>query len=461
MNRRSRSLPANRPTSEAAEALREIIQSNVPASLGGYLRGLARASVLAGTVVAGAITAAGCAASHFPPDSELQAPTCVDSTWQAAHDLSPARAHDSLEVLTFEGFSPAVWTLDVDGTPCASASDATCETTRAELLANTYSRYLLTTDGDLAQAHTTEAELLALLGGIDTPNEALLRVWQAGYDVQCDDVSRSGVREVAGGYEVVATSSRGGCGEPLVITRHLLFVGSEGTLTIVEEEEIERIDDPGCAGRRPEGLVPARGGVSSDAVGRWLASIARLEGAAVEAFEGLASELRMHGAPASLVDGARAAASDEVRHFAQTSVLACRFGAEPLVAEITPHAPRSLFAIALENAVEGCVRETYGALVGHHQALAASDPEVARAFAEIAEDETRHAELSWRIAAWIEPRLSDAERRELELARSGAIGELRAEMAIAPDPELVRVVGLPSARIASALLDHVAETLWA
>ncbi|NIS36796.1 MAG: ferritin-like domain-containing protein, partial [Actinobacteria bacterium] len=38
---------------------------------------------------------------------------------------------------------------------------------------------------------------------------------------------------------------------------------------------------------------------------------------------------------------------------------------------------RTAYEIALENAVEGCVRETFGALVGAHQALRASDPSIA------------------------------------------------------------------------------------
>jgi len=68
---------------------------------------------------------------------------------------------------------------------------------------------------------------------------------------------------------------------------------------------------------------------------------------------------------------------------------------------------RSLYEIA----VEGCVRETFGALEATFQAKNANDPQIRRVMRRIAEDETRHAALAWRVAAWIEPRLSDRQRR--------------------------------------------------
>jgi len=49
---------------------------------------------------------------------------------------------------------------------------------------------------------------------------------------------------------------------------------------------------------------------------------------------------------------------------------------------------------------EGCVGETLGALIVQEQHRAAVDPVVKRALSEIADDEARHAELSWRIVRW-------------------------------------------------------------
>jgi hypothetical protein len=49
---------------------------------------------------------------------------------------------------------------------------------------------------------------------------------------------------------------------------------------------------------------------------------------------------------------------------------------------------------------EGCVGESMAALEAHAAADLASDPSVKRILAEIAADETRHAELAFRFVAW-------------------------------------------------------------
>jgi len=454
MTRRRRPAPERR--TPALEQLREIVRGNVPAHLGSYLRNLAKASVLVGGVAA-----AGCSSS-FPGGDELTAPTCAGSEWAPLAATNLTVEPDYVGAWSNVGFVPMGSPFDERGTRCATASDPeACEAAIQTLSMETFGRYLMTTDADEVAAHQTEEEFLAVLGDIDTPDEALLRVWYAGYAVSCDDLERSGVREVMGGYEVVATQTSGGCGAPVEISRYLFLVETDGTMTELASEVIERREDWGCEGRRPEGLQPVTGEVPTDPVGRWFASMARLEASAVDAFEGVARELEAHGAPARLIDASRIAAQDEVRHHHAMRRLAERYGARPLAADIVEHPVRDLYAIALENAVEGCIRETYGALAAHRQALAAQDPEVAAAMAEIAEDESRHAALSWEIAAWIEPRLSDAERAELALERARAFADLRTEAELSPDPRLVTLAGLPDAETAQTLLTHLADTVFA
>ncbi|MCA9607524.1 MAG: ferritin-like domain-containing protein [Myxococcales bacterium] len=419
---------------------------------------MARASV-----VLGGVAAAGCSASHFPPSEELTAPTCVDGQWRALDGITPATSYDSIARYWVSGGGlPTGLPVEIVGTECGTATDAAiCEAQVMELAQSSWGNYLITTDGDDVQRHQTEAEVLALLGPIDTADEALLRVWHAGYTIVCDDLARSGVREVVDGFEVIATQTSGGCGSPVVVTRYLFHVATDGTMTELSREEIERMEDWGCEGRRPEGLLPVEEEVPSDPLGRWFASMARLEESAVDAFHGVADELAAHGAPTVLIEASRDAAADEVEHHRAMSRLARRFGAEPLPAEIVAHPVRPLYAIALENAIEGCIRETYGALAAHRQALAAHDPRVAEEMKVIAEDESRHAALSWEIAAWIEPRLSDAERTELTIAKAWAFAELRAEAQTEPDARLVELAGVPDAQTAVALLDHLAATIFA
>jgi len=107
------------------------------------------------------------------------------------------------------------------------------------------------------------------------------------------------------------------------------------------------------------------------------------------------------------------------------------------------------------------VRETYGALVAHHQAAAASDSSIACIMHAIAEDETRHAGPTWDVAAWLEPQLAPEARREVEAARVQAIAELRANLASEPAPALRQVAGMPGAASAIKMLDALTETFLA
>ncbi len=217
-----------------------------------------------------------------------------------------------------------------------------------------------------------------------------------------------------------------------------------------------------CLGRRPPGLLASTPSDALNPVGALFAEAARLEAASVPAFKLLARELAVHGAPAELIRAARSASRDEVRHTRATAALARRYRAQPIKPTVAPlPRRRSLEAIALENAVEGCVRETYGALVALWQTRAAADPVVAAAMAPIARDETRHAELAWKVAAWAAPRLSPASRRRVERARARAFAELRAEAARPLPAAQVALAGLPSPATAARLLDALESTLAA
>jgi hypothetical protein len=183
-------------------------------------------------------------------------------------------------------------------------------------------------------------------------------------------------------------------------------------------------------GRRPAEWVRADAR-ARDVVGAWLANAAQLEAASVPAFEILADELRAHDAPPPLIARAIASADDERRHAAIVSVRARRFGATPGPVRVPRREPRDLESIARENAVEGLVREAFGALV-----------EIDRA---IAVDERRHAELARDVHQWIRPRLALAARRRIDDARDQARAALLAECAVEPAPALRAVLGLPDA----------------
>jgi hypothetical protein len=122
---------------------------------------------------------------------------------------------------------------------------------------------------------------------------------------------------------------------------------------------------------------------------------------------------------------------------------------------------RTLADIARENAVEGCVRETYGALVAAHQGAYATDSQLRHAMGEIASDEMRHAALSYAVHAWLLPQLDDVGRALVHAAQRHAIHALRAAVYEADvDDALADAAGLPSADLAQHMLEHLTETLW-
>jgi len=215
-------------------------------------------------------------------------------------------------------------------------------------------------------------------------------------------------------------------------------------------------------GRRPEQFVRTRTTQDSPRpLGDLLAEMASLEAASVTAFHVLARELEAHRAPRVLCRAAERAAGDEVRHARTMSRLALRHGGSPIAVRVRQTRGRSLRRIAIENCVEGCVRETFGALVATWQAREARDPELRRAMQVIARDETRHAALAFRVAAWIDARLDSREKARIVDARKRAITALRRELAWDPPHELVTAAGVPTSKHALELLERAARALWA
>ena len=211
-------------------------------------------------------------------------------------------------------------------------------------------------------------------------------------------------------------------------------------------------------GRRPPGLVAAAASGGCD-VGRYLAEAAHLEAASVHAFRRLGRELRAHGAPNALVAGTRRALRDEARHARAMRRLASRHGATSPAVRVANTPVRSLEEIAVENAVEGCVRETFAALLAVHQSRAAGDAAIREAMSTIAPDETRHAELAWAIDEWVQQRLDADAQQRVGRARREAVSALAAECATI-DATLARAVGLPGREQAGALLEATRQALW-
>jgi hypothetical protein len=226
---------------------------------------------------------------------------------------------------------------------------------------------------------------------------------------------------------------------------------------MLSNQEIRRTE-------RPEGVVSrARSDRStvtaSRPVGSFFAQIAELEAASVDAFEILAEELVVHGAPADLVRRAHRAAFDERRHARLTGDLAERYGSAAVVPVVKRRAPRDLEAMAIDNATEGCVRETFGALLAMFQAERAEDPDVRDVMRPIADDETRHAALSWAVATWLSTKLDAEALRRVAEARAEAVLALASDL-FDPHIDVIRSAGMPTVTEASKLVEALRVEMW-
>ncbi|MCP3101546.1 ferritin-like domain-containing protein [Myxococcus sp. K15C18031901] len=398
-------------------------------------------------------------------------PACADGS-VAMTGLSLPSSPDFVQLRITHDSLSTPGKLSSTGTPCATASQpATCQAelealrpehgfgAACEALCGDY--FLATSKGDEVSAIDSKPALKTFLGGIDAPQEAVLLALSEGYNVSCHKLEQGGVKAAGdSGFQVIGTQGFA-CGEGTALTQYVLLVSSAGGVTELERYVLERGDKNCQVGRVPVGLRSDGSGGCEDVLGHHFAVIAHLEAASIQAFLRLREELALHGAEVALQEAALRSAREEVRHTDITRRLAARHGASAEVPRVEALPLRSFYEVSLDNAVEGCVRETFGALVAHHQALHARDEEVRVAMAGIAEDETRHAELSWEIDRWAAGKLPAGEREALRVAQRRAVEALRAELSKPVDPVLVSEAGLPSADVAVAMLDTLARELWA
>jgi hypothetical protein len=220
-------------------------------------------------------------------------------------------------------------------------------------------------------------------------------------------------------------------------------------------------------GRFTEGLeLDEDDARAPDTFAGWLSTGARVEAIAAAAFDRLADELECMGAPTSLVRDARASAEHEREHHRALADYARVRGvdasrSERALARGPSLARRSLEEIAVENAGEGCVRETLGAVVMAWQAEHAEDPALREVLAKIAREESAHSAWSWELDRWARSVLDPAAVARMDLARARAIAELgRAMGSTDPSPELARRAGMPPAAAVRAMIAELERSLW-
>ncbi len=399
------------------------------------------------------------------------------SAYAPLQDITTSSGTDSFEYIELRSETDyagdgAPGVIAKSGTPCQRALDipacnakiaATRSKTGFETIPNSgggdigpMHNYLLVNKGDDVSVIATIAGLTEYLKPFEVIKDGALLISQRGYFFQC---GANNAKQVEGGAFEYEAYSGFACGEGTHRDRHLIRVSESGELTVLETTVVQ-VGAAGCvSGRRPEGfnLELAR----TRSIGEYFAESALLEAASVPAFRRLAAELKMMKAPRALVRRALTAANDEVRHARVTARLAKKNGGRLRKLGKVDVTERSIAKVALENAVEGCVRETFGALVMTRQAALAKDAGLRKTFATIAIDETNHAALAWDVAKWCEKKLSKAELGQVEKARGQAISELREELLNSVFGAGDAALGLPNPAESVALLDALTARLAA
>ncbi len=181
---------------------------------------------------------------------------------------------------------------------------------------------------------------------------------------------------------------------------------------------------PICLGRRPLGHVDQPGTVAP-ALAQYTATCAHLEQASVTAFRELAALLERMSAPVELIERCRQAALDEVEHARLFHALARDLGAT-----IVPPSQRkvasSLVEVAVHNAVEGCVHETWAAFLASWSAERAHGAVLRAVHQQLAPDELEHAELSWMLLTWLYVQLDESGKTRVRDALRTGLARLPA-----------------------------------
>lgn len=200
------------------------------------------------------------------------------------------------------------------------------------------------------------------------------------------------------------------------------------------------------AGERRQSAVsertPAIDPIAEKVAATWT-RMAQEEHASVAAFARFSLELMQLGAPMDLLAACCRAQQEEMVHTELTLAMASRMAGQPVelgaLSMDGALADRDLAAVTLDVVREGCINETVSTLLAMDARDGATDPMAREALTRIADDEARHAELSWRFVRWAldqDPTLRPAVLAELR----AFLPDVTAEPS--PDADALAVYGV-------------------
>ena len=180
-----------------------------------------------------------------------------------------------------------------------------------------------------------------------------------------------------------------------------------------------------------------------DGTSHFFARAYHAEASSVAAFLQLRRELALHNAPSELLDRCIKAAKEEIIHARFMAGLAKKTNPILPCLDFGSVLNRSLFELALDNATEGCIFESYAALKAHYQANNATNSKIKRLMQRIAKDETNHAQLAWDIHHYLMKRLSAEEQKYIIQAQQEALVQLQEQVLRESEHPQRQAVGFP------------------
>ena len=241
----------------------------------------------------------------------------------------------------------------------------------------------------------TPQETIGRFGDQGSGSECPVTVWADGYrwarDQDTSELRSDGSGETVCCFTRDPNVIQPTRGRPLMVDGYVRLATGERAGAWVPDE----LSEPLIAG---DLSLAAREDIARRGVDNGL-----VEHASVASFARATLELMAVGAPPSLIAAVQRATADEIRHAQMCFAIASSYAGTSVGPGLLPAAaPRGLDLdrLAAATFVEGCVPESVGALEADLLSRRASSPAVRRMLSEIAEDETRHAELAWATVGW-------------------------------------------------------------
>jgi hypothetical protein len=243
----------------------------------------------------------------------------------------------------------------------------------------------------------------------------------SSFSCQKPDDECFSAKDCSGGYNFCSDNGEGRrCGAGVVCGRPFL-VESEGRVAAT----VARADWARSCGNTPDSAGLSR--AERLALAEHWTRMGQMEHASIAAFARFSLQLLSLGAPPELVEACTQALADETAHTQLCFGIASAYaghaiGPGPL------DVSDSLNVTSLSDIVdlviaEGCFGETGAALAALDAAGAATDPVIAAAYARIAADEQRHAELAFRFVRWALASGGSAVSERIEAALESELGQ--------------------------------------